>query len=389
MYLPPVFFMDKITSLINEINKSVLKTSHIHCAYNKMCGQLSLDDIFTTDIVYMEAKRCASGFGDKSDTRAFMKNAWVNSYRLCEKVLNGKYKPRYYPKKTIIERGKARIIKPPYFECKVVQKVLCDFIIRPLFEPKMVSTCYASVRGRGTEKMLQDIVRCLNKTYLKNPKAFITTVDFTGYFASIDVNILKEIFLRYIMDERIVELIVLFSDEDGLSLGNETSQIPASFFPSFIDHYFKDRLGVKLFRYMDDSLFVTEDKDMAERLEQLYIELAASRKLSIGEQKIHTYPIGTSITFCKEALCFNHEKGYYYRNINHHIVVIQEKKMKEFSKMLIAGSIPFEYVSNQFRTVRGMISSKPNTHKVVSHLNELYAEILIKMKNNDCIEKTE
>lgn len=39
-----------------------------HDAYGRLCGRLSLEDMFTTDSVYAAAQRASVGFRDKRDT---------------------------------------------------------------------------------------------------------------------------------------------------------------------------------------------------------------------------------------------------------------------------------------------------------------------------------
>lgn len=71
----------------------------------------------------------------KNDTRFYVDSCYVNYLLLRDKVLSGKFKPRYYRTRLIKERGKEMVITPPTFETKVVQKVLCDYLIRPILEP--------------------------------------------------------------------------------------------------------------------------------------------------------------------------------------------------------------------------------------------------------------
>lgn len=297
--------------------------------------------------------------------------------KLCQKVLDGKFKPTYYKERKIKERSKERIIKPPTFECKVVQKVLCDMIIRCIFERRMISTNYASVRGRGTEKLYQGILSGVNKCARLNQNAVIVMTDFSGYFASINNRILEKIFSRYIKDSRIVTLIRSFaSDQYGLSLGNETSQIPASFFPSPIDHYFKDQLGLQeYYRYMDDCLFVADSWYQACIYVDEFKKMAEALDLVVKEEKIVFMPIGEDFIFCKERYIFNKEKGYYYRLMNPAIPRNEIRKLKAFGKKLITGEITQEEIKAQYLSVIGMIKKKPNAKRIANRLDERYYRI--------------
>ena len=150
--------------LIDKVNADLSAEFGIKKPYwQKYACLLSLEDIFTTATVYICSQRCAAGMADRKDTQRWQENPWLNSYRLCQAVLNGTFIARFYPKHNIIERGHIRLIEPPTFECKVVQKVICDYVLKPLLTTKMVSTNYASVKGRGTDQAYADVLDGLNK----------------------------------------------------------------------------------------------------------------------------------------------------------------------------------------------------------------------------------
>lgn len=356
---------------INEINSDILKGYGIHDAFSKTCGDFTIEDIFTPDIVYETAKKCASGFYNKADTQRFMADAYYNSYLLCERVLSGKFKPEYYKEHEITERGKKRVIKPPTFKCKVVQKVLCDYLIRPLLEPKMVKTNYASITGRGTDKMYADIETALNYAVRQGKKFSIVTADFSNYFASINISLLMEMLGRYIKDERILNLINSFSpDEYGLSLGNELSQIPASFFPSPIDHYMKDRLGIDYFRYMDDSLAIIEKVKEKEYM-LTYQQLAETLGLVCPDNKFTFIRMRRSFSFCKERFVWNEQDQKYNRMINPKIISSERRKLKAFEKKVQAGEMTAEDAFLQYKGVRGFIAHHPRTDAYLRELDTL------------------
>lgn len=357
--------------LIKQIDDDFEKNFGCFSAFEKACGQMTLEDIFTIDSVYIAAKRCSSGFMNKKDTQKFMESPWQNSMKLCNKVLSGKFEPAYYKEHNIIERGKERIIKPPTFECKVVQKTLCDYMIRPLLETKMVSTNYASIKGRGTDKMYEDIMNTLNRK-LKNGEEFsVVAADFKGYFASINTEILREMLGKYIKDKRVLDLVMLFSPEEkGLSLGNEISQIPASFFPSMIDHTMKDKHRLSYFRYMDDTLCIVP-KGIEDGYIKSYQALAERLCLVCPDSKFSVYDAEKNFAFCKERFVYNKNKGMYDRLINPKIVSNEKKKLKSFARKVKAGQVTKEDALKQYKGVVGSIKHHPHTHKYVQELEAL------------------
>lgn len=359
--------------LIEQVNREL----NIPHAYERYCAGLRLEELFTTDSVYLAAKRCASGFMRKNDTWYFQQNPWVNSRKLCLKVLSGTFRPGYYRERIICERGKQRVIRPPVYECKVVQKVLCDYLIRPLLEPKMISTSYASVKGRGTKKMYEDILTVLNRRLRQDGKKYtIVQTDLTNYFGNIDVQILiYGILGRYIRDTRILELFHAFSpDEYGLSLGNEASQIPASFFPSAFDHYCKDAMGWDYFRYMDDAMVILPEERVAE-YRKAFLDFVRKYHMCVREEKIREIPLGTPFVFCKERFLTDRKTGFYYRLMNPAIGRNEARKLRTFRVKKRENLMTQEAVDLQYGGVKGAIASHPNTWKTRKRLEELYQAV--------------
>lgn len=363
--------------LTEQVDATMLEEFGIHCAYAKLAGYLSLEELFTVDTVYCCAVRASHGFMGKRDTVAFMKEPWENSKRLCDKVLSGSFKPKYYSEHKIIERGKERMIKPPTFECKVVQKVICDYIIRPVLEPKMISTSYAGIRGRGTAKMRSDIMKALNNRRYLDGEYFVVLTDYKGYFGNIDVDILFEYLAKYIYDARILDLMRCFSPEKrGLSLGNELSQLPASFFPSPIDHAVKDYLGVKdYFRYMDDTLAIVP-ADMLDEYKDVFI--GKSNALNMTVKKVDALSFGKRFMFCKVRYIptTDKQKEHYFALINPTSVKLERRKLKKFKELIETDQMPQERALDQYVAVRGMIESHENTYNVLKELDGLAAETI-------------
>lgn len=363
------------TFLYTVIDEEILTEFGIHNAYEKYCGNLKLEDVFTTDSVYLAAKQCSSGFMHRADTFSFMSSVWLNSRRLCDEVLSGSFKPRYYRTRLITERGKIREIRPPCFECKVVQKVLCDALLRPALEYRMISTNYASIRKRGTQKLYKDVLKALNLAGKRYKDPVVVMTDFRNFFGSIDnEKLTADVYARYLKDERIVRLLRSFSPEPfGLSLGNECSQVPASFYPSSVDHWIKDRMRVRFyFRYMDDILFISEKTD-ADGILQAVIQQSTKLGLTIPDEKIRIVPYGENFVYCKERFIFNGTA--YYRMINLDIPRRETVKLKKFERKLEGKEMELKDVQNQYLGVAGSIRSHPNTKRIAERLDARYQKI--------------
>lgn len=353
---------------IERIDALVLATTGEHNAYARHCGALTLEELFTPDLVQLSAERCACGFRDRPDTQRFMRHLAQSSQELAERVVAGEFRPRYYRERKIYERGKPRDIRPPAFESKVVQKLLNDWLVRPLIEPRCVSTCYSSITGRGCARMHADVERELNRR--DGTGRAILMTDFADYFASIDVDMLFKRLGRLISDGRVLDLMRSFSPQErGLSLGNELSQTPASWYPSPIDHWAKDRMRLPYYRYMDDTLTVCESAGEAAGIALEYQAMAASLHLDLPGRKVRVVGYGEPFQFCKERYRFNARTGRYYRLINPEIPTRERRKMHAMAKRVAAGELSREAAELQWRSVRGVIAGHPNTAGTIARLD--------------------
>lgn len=346
-------------------------------AYARLCGGLSLEDLFCTDSVLVAAKRAGTGFSGKADTQRFMSSSWLNSYVLCQKVLDGRFKPRYYRSRVIVERGKERTIVPPTFECKVVQKVLCELLLRPLLTHRMISTSYASISGRGTDMMYEDVLRALNHVVRTSGSLSdfrVVTCDYRHFFDSIDTRILRESVLeRYINDDDVVRLIMsFFPSACGLPIGSEVSQMPATFFPSPVDHAMKDGRGLPYFRYMDDTLAIVPACDVASYVEE-YRDRSSRIGLCVPDEKVHVIQLGSCLSFCKERFRFvrGGGDGRYVREVNPRRVSTERRKLRRFCELVASGDMDADVAMAQWRSVRGSLTSHPRTRADVVELDAL------------------
>lgn len=359
-----------IEKSVKEIDTKLNEKFCMEDSYRKYIRYIKFEDLFTVTNIYISAMRCAAGFRNRNDTQRFISEPWLNSYKLYKDLMSGRFIPKYYQSQFIMERGKVREIKPPVFESKVVQKLLCDWLIRPLLEPEMINTSYASVTKKGTDKMYRDVLRAVNAC-VKNKETFIIMTDFKGYFSSIDLNILRRMFAERIEDKRIVDLIMSFSKGKGLSLGNELSQIPASFYPTSVDKAVKKAISTgQYYRYMDDSLFIASNKNEADNVIKLMKNEVDKLNLNLKEPVV--IPVGKNFIFCKERFLYDKKRGRYFRLCNKEIFSREKKKLKLFKLHLLSNSIKYRAISAQYKCVRNSIVHRANSKLALKRLDELY-----------------
>lgn len=236
----------------------------------------------------------------------------------------------------------------------------------------MISTSYAGIKGRGTEMAYQDVLRALNHAARTNPNAVVVMTDYKNYFGSIPIDTLFGILGRYVRDTRVLSLMRSFSPGPyGLSLGNELSQVPASWYPSPVDHHMKDRLARAYFRYMDDTLWVAPDIAHAEADLDAVRSMSDSLGLVIPDQKVRVVPVGRSITWCKEQFRMNSHTGLYYRYMNPSRVSRERRVVSKLTEQVLAGAIDFDVLETQWKSVKGSWRARPNAGAGVAEIEDL------------------
>ena len=175
---------------------------------------------------------------------------------------NKNYNPSPYTVKTIQDgsSGKIRTIcKPKYYPDQIVHWALMLQLQSTIMKGMYEYSC-GSVPGRGTSYGQKTLRKWLNKDY-KNTK-WCLKMDISKFYPSVDNELLKSAFKQKVKDKDCLWLIDSIIDSNqGLPIGNYTSQWFSNFFLQGLDHYIKEELGVKYYiRYVDDLVLLGSNK---------------------------------------------------------------------------------------------------------------------------------
>lgn len=333
--------------------------------YARLCGSLPLDAVITPETLWVAAGLAAQGHRTRPDTARFMDDRWASCCELANRVLEGRFKPTNYKSHRIRERGKQRIITPPTFESKVVQKTICALVVRPALAHHMISTSYAGIPGRGCALMRDNVKRDLDRG-LRHGDCVAITFDYKNYFGSIVVAMLMEALSRYVTGDGVMDTVRLFfKDEIGCSLGNELSQVPASFYPSLVDHWMKSRLGIGWHRYMDDSLAICPSS-MADTVVEDHLHLAGDLGLVLPEERVLVTPLGHTLAFCKTNYVYDSDRQAYVPLVDPR----REARERKAVRGMIRRGRPVHEVKAQTSSAIGALAHEPHTHRMVARLTD-------------------
>ena len=163
---------------------------------------------------------------------------------------------------TIYEPKERKIVSQS-MQDKIVNHLVARFILYPALLPCLLDFNVASIKNKGMRYGLELYQKYRNYYSSKYKTYYILKCDISKFFASIDHDRMKEKLIRKIKDKRALQIIfnIIDSDEEGLSIGNMTSQVLAVFYLNELDHYVWEKLNVKYIRYMDDGVLLSTDKE--------------------------------------------------------------------------------------------------------------------------------
>lgn len=164
---------------------------------------------------------------------------------------------------TIYEPKKRRIVSQGMID-KIVNHLVARHILMPSVIPGLIDQNVASRVEMGTQKGIAYLKKYRNSCACKYEHYYILKCDISSFFASIDQQRLKEKLKRRIKEPEALKIVfdIIDSEEQGLGIGNMTSQILAIFYLNDLDHYIKETLKIEYYiRYQDDFLLMHPSKE--------------------------------------------------------------------------------------------------------------------------------
>ena len=249
---------------------------------------------------YRAAARCKRS---REEVIRFELDLADNLWRLHEELVAKTYRVSPYHTFTVYD-PKRRIIQALAFRDRVVQHSLCDNVLAPFFEPRLVHDCAACRKGKGTSFATRRLEGFLREHYRANGAAgWSLKVDVRKYFDSIDHAVLKDRLECFPDDEMRTFLFAVIDSYNadtgkGLPLGNQSSQWFALYHLDPIDRLIKERFRVRHYtRYMDDMVLVHPDRGyLAACLEELRAFAREELKLDFN-QKTQLAPLAQGIDY--------------------------------------------------------------------------------------------
>lgn len=195
------------------------------------------------------------------DVRLVESDVDKHMYLIQDMLVNKTYRTSDYVVETINDRGKEREIhKLPYFPDRIVQWAVM-LQIEEILLRTMITQTYAALPKRGTHLALSKLNEYMSTD--REGTTYCLKFDVKKFFPSINKSILKALLRRKFKDPDLLWLLdeIIDSTDEGIPIGNYTSQYFGNFYLTYFDHWLKGVIGTKyMLRYMDDVVILHRDK---------------------------------------------------------------------------------------------------------------------------------
>jgi RNA-directed DNA polymerase len=240
---------------------------------------------------YLTARR---GKRTTASVSRFEENLGVELSRLEGELTDGSYTPKPYRTFWVYE-PKKRLISAPAFRDVVVQHAIYKTIY-PLFDKTFIYDSYGCRVGKGTHRAADQSQRFLRQC---SPESYILQLDIRKFYYSINRTVLMELMERTIKDQRLLQLLEMFTrdaGDKGVPIGNLLSQLFALIYLNPLDHFIKRTIKAKRYvRYVDDFIVFGLDKEEAIELRDTLIAwLRDTLDLELSRWSIHQVKRGVN-----------------------------------------------------------------------------------------------
>ncbi len=221
------------------------------------------EKIYAKENIKLAIHNASKGKTKRNDVKYVLDHINICVNNIQQMLLTQTYIPSPYKTKIIKDgiKKKERIIYiPKFYPDQIIQWALLQQIQPYLYKGMYQFTC-GSIPDRGISYGKKYLEKWL--IHDRKHTKYCLKLDIHHFYPSINQKCLKQMFRNKFKDEKLLYLIDLIIDscDNGLPIGNVTSQWFANFYLQGLDHYIKEQLHIKYYvRYMDDMVLLGSNK---------------------------------------------------------------------------------------------------------------------------------
>lgn len=248
-----------------------------------------------------------------------------------------------------IKDPKERQIHALHYKDRVVQHCLCDEVLRPVFEKRLIFDNAACRIGKGTHFALSRLTSFFVDYYKHHDRdGWILRCDIAKFFDNIDHSVLKGLLCKVFDDKKLLSLLFLIIDSyetspnKGLPLGNQTSQWFAIYYLDSFDRIIKEKYRIKYYtRYMDDAVIIHENKAFLLELKKELEEVLNSKLKLDFNRKTQLFPLKNGVDYLGFHFSLS-KTGKIIRRLKTQTKKKFKRRVKSLRNSVATGIIPKE-----------------------------------------------
>lgn len=173
----------------------------------------------------------------------------------------------------------------------------------------------------------------------------------------------------------LVDLIIDSTEGNvGIPIGNQTSQLFALLYLDGLDHFVKEKLGIKYYgRYMDDFFLIHHDKAYLQECRKQIEAFVQARGLSLNA-KTNIFPLKHGVDFLGFHTYLT-ESGAVIRKVRRRSKNNMKRKLKKLAALHAAGRIDAKTVEQSYQSWRGH-AEKGNSYHLIRRTDQYYNSLM-------------
>ena len=343
--------------------------------------EYSFEKICSFDSLRKAFYKCRKGCNWKASVERYGRNVLRNSLKYSQMLLRGEIVTRGFVEFDQVERGKLRHIMSVHISERVCQKSLNDNALVPLTEKTLIYENGASQKGKGTEFAARGFKRDIHRYWMRyGNKGYVICGDAHDFFGSLQHDIVEKNVRRFILDERIIKMMMGYINPfpRGLGLGSQTCQIDAVGYPDPVDHKIKG--SCKYYqRYMDDWIIIVREKSDAVKLLDMITKMYADIGIAMNPKKTRIIEINNKITWLQDRYYLT-KTGRVIRKPSRKNITHNRQKLKKLMQKYADGEVDLDTVYSYKQSRMGYFKGK-NAYFNKCEFIDLYNNLLKEAEN--------
>lgn len=350
------------------------------CAKQDAGFHVSIEDITQFERILQTIRKCGNGVRWKASVQHFEIDTlrWASAIR--RQMRDGTFQSKGFCHFDLVERGTLRHIQSVHISERTVQKLLCNYALKPVILPRLIYDNSASQEGKGTDFALKRLKEHLRWHYARHGNnGYIMVMDYHHFFDSMPHDMVIEALADQqtdpIIRKYIADFVNAFDGEYGLGLGSEISQIAAIYYPNAVDKLIKEKYHIHCYaRYMDDSYLIHPDRKVLEQILDDLKRFAAKYHIEFHGKKTKIHNLKSDgFVFLKKRVRLT-DTGKIVIRVSRENIAASERKIRSLREEVDAGRMSLSSAVQSYQSRRGYAKAY-DSYVVVKNYDRLFGRL--------------